>query len=67
MTVIRFAILDEVVRFGGRERQMLTANGCNEPYKNRYWCPKRKWFNSEPCPFSCQQECDNYQAMCGAL
>ena len=67
MAIIRFSILGNVVRFGAGQRQKLTSTGCNEPYKNRYWCPKKKWFNTEPCPFRCQRECENYQAMCGSV
>lgn len=67
MTVIRFAIVGDTVLFGRRRRRKISENGCNEPYRGRYWCPKKKWFNREPCPFLCQRECENYQAMCGCL
>lgn len=55
------------IRFGGKARRTLTHQGCNEPFKGSFWCPGRKWFAKEPCPFSCKQECDNYRRMCGAL
>lgn len=67
MAIIRFSILGEVVRFGAGERRKITDSGCNEPYKDRYWCPRKKWFNQEPCPFGCLRECENYQAMCGSV
>lgn len=67
MAIIRFSILGDVVCFGARQRQKITGKGCNEPYKNRYWCPRKKWFNTEPCPFLCQRECENYQYMCGVI
>ncbi|MGV1099815.1 hypothetical protein ACUUL3_10465 [Thiovibrio sp. JS02] len=67
MAIIRFSILGNVVRFGARERQKLSATGCNEPYKDRYWCPRKKWFSKEPCPFACKRECENYLTMCGSL
>ena len=67
MTIIQFSILGEVVRFGASERRKITGSGCNEPYKDRYWCPRKKWFNKEPCPFGCLRECENYQAMCGSV
>ena len=67
MAIIRFSILGNVVHFGARERQKITSSGCNEPYKDRYWCPRKKWFNKEPCPFLCLRECENYQAMCGSV
>ncbi len=67
MAIIRFSILDDVVRFGASQRRKLTSEGCNEPYKGRYWCPRKKWFNTEPCPFRCLRECENYQAMCGVI
>lgn len=53
--------------FGEKKRRMLTSNGCNEPYRNVYWCPKRKWFQHEPCPFVNKMECDTYLKMCGSL
>ena len=67
MKVIKFTIEGDQVHFGAKDRQKLTKNGCNEPYKDRYWCPKKKWFNTEPCPFKCQRECDNYETMCGII
>jgi len=67
MAIIRFSILGNVVQFGAGQRQKITDSGCNEPYKDRYWCPRKKWFNQEPCPFPCLRECENYQAMCGSV
>ncbi|HEX9714136.1 MAG TPA: hypothetical protein VGA28_00425 [Desulfurivibrionaceae bacterium] len=67
MAIIRFSILGNVVQFGAGQRQKITDSGCNEPYKDRYWCPRKKWFNTEPCPFACLRECENYQAMCGSV
>jgi hypothetical protein len=67
MAIIRFSILGNVVQFGAGQRQKITDSGCNEPYKDRYWCLRKKWFNQEPCPFLCLRECENYQAMCGSV
>ena len=67
MTIIRFSIQNDTVQFGNKTRQKLTRNGCNEPFKDRYWCPKKKWFSKEPCPFRCQRECDNFESMCGVV
>lgn len=67
MRIWRFAVDGNNVRYGKKKRQQLTATGCNEPYKDRYWCPKRQWFHREPCPFLCQQECENFKLMCGGL
>ncbi|MHB8809338.1 MAG: hypothetical protein ACYC9M_04920 [Desulfobulbaceae bacterium] len=44
-----------------------TRKGCNEPYKDRYWCPRKQWFRRAPCPFENREECDNYIKMCGCL
>jgi hypothetical protein len=57
MAVWRFSIQGNKVRHGDRKRENLTAEGCNEPFKGRYWCPKLQWFQCEPCPFMNQQEC----------
>lgn len=55
------------IAFGDRKRRRLTENGCNEPFKNRFWCPKRHWFLSAPCPFASKHECEAWQRMCGNL
>ena len=67
MAVWKFVIQGDVVRYGSKKRLKLTKHGCNEPFKNSYWCPKRLWFRREPCPFECQRECENYILMCGCL
>jgi len=67
MAVWRFLIKGDEVRHSGKKRTKLTEDGCNEPYKDRYWCPKLQWFQSEPCPFVNQQECENFETMCGVL
>lgn len=66
-TIWRFHISNKHVSYGERQRRQLTANGCNEPFKNRYWCPSAAWFMTEPCPFLNRRECENYRNMCGSL
>ncbi|MBI5556011.1 MAG: hypothetical protein HY885_00070 [Deltaproteobacteria bacterium] len=66
-TIWRFALNGNVVVSGGKQRRQLSKNGCNEPFKNRYWCPKSQWFQKEPCPFINRRECENYLVMCGSL
>ena len=67
MAVWRFSIQENKVRYGNKKREKLTGDGCNEPYKNRYWCPKLQWFQCEPCPLLSQDECETFEIMCGAL
>lgn len=67
MAVWRFEVQGNEVRFGEKKRLKLTRDGCNEPYQDRYWCPKKQWFRRTPCPFESQAECDNYVKMCGCL
>jgi hypothetical protein len=67
LAVWRFSIQGNKVRYGNKKRMKLTEDGCNEPYKDRYWCPKLQWFQCEPCPFLNQKECENFEIMCGAL
>ncbi len=55
------------IAFGGKRRRKLHPDACNEPFKDFYWCPRRKWFSKKPCPFLNRLECDNFKAMCGAL
>ena len=67
MAVWKFSINGDEVHYGTKKRRKVTTKGCNEPYRNRYWCPKLQWFQCEPCPFLCQEECNNFEEMCGAL
>lgn len=67
MTVWKFSIQGNVVKIGNKERRKLTPHGCNEPYKDRYWCPKMQWFQKESCPFANIRECENFTAMCGSV
>ncbi len=67
MSVWRFSIQGTQVRNGDRTREKITRDGCNEPFKGRFWCPKLNWFRSEACPFVNRQECENYEVMCGCL
>lgn len=63
----KFEIRHATVRSGSRTRQQISKNGCNEPFKDRYWCPKLQWFQKSPCPFINRRECENYEVMCGSL
>lgn len=57
----------DAIVIGGRSRPKLNPRGCNQPFKNVFWCPRRSWFRNEPCPFVNRRECNNYAMMCGAL
>ncbi len=46
-----------------RERKLLTRKGCNEPFKDRFWCPEQEWFMTESCPFINRHECKNFKRM----
>lgn len=65
MAIWQFLVNDKDVSYGNRSRSALTHEGCNEPYKDRYWCPKKKWFAKEACPFINRRECENYTLMSG--
>lgn len=67
MAIWQFSIQENVVRIGEKQRRQITPDGCNEPFKDRYWCPKLRWFKHEPCPFINRRECENYVNMCGCL
>lgn len=67
MSVWKFSIHKNVVSIGKKHRRQLTTNGCNEPYKDRYWCPKLQWFRKESCPFANLRECENFTSMCGSV
>ena len=66
MEVWRVTTQDEYISFGGKTRKKIAPSACNEPFKNYYWCPKKKWFLRELCPFFNRRECDNYRQMCGS-
>lgn len=40
MAIWQFTVTDKDVSYGVRNRRLLTAKGCNEPFKERYWCPR---------------------------
>lgn len=65
MAIWKFVINDKDVSYGSRSRKPLTHGGCNEPYKDRYWCPRKKWFSKETCPFINKRECENFTWMSG--
>jgi hypothetical protein len=65
MAIWKFTVIDREVSYGARNRKSLTAKGCNEPFKDRYWCPKKKWFVLEACPFINRRECENFAQMSG--
>jgi hypothetical protein len=65
MAIWKFLVNDKDVSYGNRTRKTLTNEGCNEPYKDRYWCPKKKWFTGEACPFINRHECENFTWMSG--
>ena len=67
MSLWQFTVQGNVVRYGKKQRQKITRKGCNEAYKERYWCPKTRWFRKEMCPFVNRTECENFKLMCGCL
>ncbi len=64
-SIWQFSVQAGQVNQGMKQRRMLTSNGCNEPFKDRYWCPKKQWFMKEACPFIDRRECSNYARMSG--
>jgi len=56
---------NKYISFGGTRRKKLRPSACNEPFKSFFWCPRKKWFFKESCPFINRRECKNYQQMCG--
>jgi hypothetical protein len=67
MAVLRVGYDNGRMRLGSYSRQATTASGCNEPFRNVYWCPKKRWFSKEPCPFVNRQECMNFTRFCGGI
>ncbi|MEN8199486.1 MAG: hypothetical protein ABFR63_05365 [Thermodesulfobacteriota bacterium] len=65
MTIWQFSHVKDTVRYGTKRRRSLTGTGCNEPFKGRFWCPRKRWFAKDPCPFLNRRECHNFDCMCG--
>ncbi len=63
--VLSFEVKGGKASFAGQKRTALTRRGCNEPFKDRFWCPKQRWFMMERCPFMNQRECRNFAETCG--
>ena len=36
-------------------------NGCNHPYKGRYYCPLKKWFMTQMCDYENMKECTSHE------
>lgn len=66
MTLWKFEVTGDVVSYGTKNRRKVTDRGCNEPFKDRYWCPKKQWFSRESCPFVNRHECENFEMMCSS-
>ncbi len=67
MALLTVAHADGKMRLGSYSRKALTPSGCNEPFKNAYWCPKKKWFSTEPCPFANRFECISFSRFAGSF
>lgn len=67
MKILRFGIWGGRVVFGKIWREKMTLDGCNEPYKGRYWCPEKKWFIKASCPFANRKECNSFKRQCGKI
>lgn len=67
MALIEVRTEGKFIVIGNQRRKKLTSDGCNEPFKDRYWCPRKKWFMKSSCPFINKIECGNYRQMCGSL
>lgn len=55
------------IQFGAVASFALDPSGCNQPFRGRFWCPRKKWFSLAPCPFSGRNECDTFRRMAGAI
>ena len=64
--IIKFTVRNHRVIFGNNDRKQIIKNklGCNEPFKKWFWCPRKKWFMKEPCPFINVHECTTYDDWC---
>jgi hypothetical protein len=67
MPVWKFSVNEGETTYGNKKRKSLSKKGCNEPFRNRYWCPKLQWFRKTPCPFINRHECETFEVMCGSL
>ena len=63
--ILSFKVKEGRVIFGIQKRSSLTKRGCNEPFKNHFWCPRKRWFMRSACVFVNQRECENYRRLCG--
>lgn len=54
------------ISLGHSTRSLAEPGGCNQPFRGRFWCPRKRWFRQEPCPFSSRRECDSFRRMCGS-
>ena len=64
--LIEIVVSDGGVKIGSRlvRGRPITCDGCNEPLKDRFWCPKKKWLFKECCPFFNRRECESFKRIC---
>ena len=67
MSLWQVKIEGEYIHIGDVKRRKTHPHGCNERFKDVYWCPRKRWFNRAPCPFVNWHECDIFQRMCGNI
>ena len=44
MTLWKVKTEDDYISFGQNKRKKLRPSACNEPFKEYFWCPSKKWF-----------------------
>ena len=66
MSVINISCSKDGLQVGNFKRKLLVPSwdSCNEPWKDRYWCPKLKWFRAKPCPFINRHDCVAWEDQC---
>jgi len=67
--VLRVTCNHSGLQIGKFKRRLLNKNwtfscGCNEPWKNHFWCPRQKWFMKTPCVFINKFECQLFENQC---
>ncbi len=65
--LVRFKVGNYTFDDGFVKETTKNKDGCNHPYKKRFYCPLKQWFMKEPCNHKNMSECLYYNGKQGKM
>ena len=58
--------MSEIIFFKNKKKEKIVEDikCCIVTKSGIDWCPRRKWYMKDGCPFTNKHECDLYREMC---